>query len=165
MAGPRALDRRLTPWTTSHATHGAKQASSTIGFQPTEKREGARASSEFAAAAWDETFAREVDDLYRVQVAPALRDVNEALDELGARPTLLRLAADAKAQAAATATIGLAAAGGLTHLDLPALVYGSGPAVGAAAAAATEGLRRRKVRGEAGRNAFYFLYESNRRLS
>jgi hypothetical protein len=125
----------------------------------------AKASSEFAAAAWDETFAREVDDLYRVQVAPALRDVNDALDELGARPTLLRLATDAKAQAAVTATIGLAAAGGITHLDLPALVYGSGPALGAAAAAATEGLQRRKVRGEAGRNAFYFLYESNRRLS
>lgn len=123
----------------------------------------ARGSSEFAAAAWDESFAREVDDLYRRDVAPALEDVKHALDELGVRPTLLRAASDMKTHAAVTATLGLAAVGGMTHVDLPELLY-SAPGLSAAAAAASQGLQRRKVRREAERNAFYFLYESGRRL-
>jgi hypothetical protein len=44
------------------------------------------------ASAWDEGYAREVEDRYRQQVVPALLDVQQALDEVGAVPTLLRLA-------------------------------------------------------------------------
>jgi hypothetical protein len=58
-------------------------------------------TAEFESAAWDEGFAREIDDLYRQQVAPALLNVQEALEELGARPTLLRLASNQRVAAVA----------------------------------------------------------------
>jgi hypothetical protein len=44
MAGPRALDRRLTPWTTSHATHGATQAAQASNFSPPRSERGAPTS-------------------------------------------------------------------------------------------------------------------------
>jgi hypothetical protein len=124
----------------------------------------AQAGEQFDSAVWDEEFPREVDDLYRRDVAPALREVEEALDELDARPTLLRLTAGKEALAAASATIGVAAASGIASIDLPGLLYGA-PAVGVISAATGEAARRRDIRRGAQRNAFYFLYESNRRLT
>jgi hypothetical protein len=123
----------------------------------------AQTSTEFATAAWDESFAREVDDLYRRKVAPALLEVEEALRDLGVRSTLLRLSSSKEAVATAAATIGLAAAGDLTHADLPALLYGA-PAIAATVAGAAEALQRRPIRRAAERNAFYFLYQGNREL-
>jgi hypothetical protein len=124
----------------------------------------ARASAEFDAAAWDEGFAREVDDLYRREVAPALLEVEEALKELGVRPTLLRVAAGKEALvAAATATLGLAAAGGAAPGDLPHLLF-SATALGGVASAAGEARERRKVQGEVEHNAFYFLYQAGQYL-
>lgn len=121
----------------------------------------AQFSGEIAAAAWDEVFPQEIDDLYRREVAPALLDVKQALDELAAVPTLLRLTRDKRAQAAAT--LGLVAAGGVAPVDLPALLY-SAPAIGAAAAGVDEVSQRREIHRSSESNAFYFLYESNRQL-
>jgi hypothetical protein len=124
----------------------------------------ARASAELDAAAWEEGFAREVDDLYRREVAPALLEVEDALKELGVRSTLLRVTAGKEALvAAASATLGLAAAGGAAPGDLPHLLF-SPTALGGVAAAAGEVRERSKVRGEAERGAFYFLYQADRYL-
>lgn len=123
----------------------------------------AQASTEFASAAWDESFARDVDDLYRRKVAPALLEVEEALSDLGVRATLLRLSSGKEAVAAVAATLGLAAAGDISNADLPALLYGA-PAIAATVAGAAEALQRRPIRRAAERNAFYFLYEGNRLL-
>ena len=122
-----------------------------------------RASTEFASAAWDEGFAREVDDLYRREVAPALLEINDGLNELGVRPTLLRLTSSKEALIATAATLGLAAAGGVGHSELPQLLY-SAPGAGAIAVSVGEARQRRKIRGEAQQNAFYFLYQANRNL-
>jgi len=119
----------------------------------------AQASTELASAAWDESFAREVDDIYRRKVAPALLEVQEALNDLGVRSTLLRLTSGKEALTTA-ATLGLAAAGELTNAGLPALLYGA-PGIAVAAAGAAEALQRRPIRRAAERNVFYFLYQSN----
>lgn len=124
----------------------------------------AQTSAEFASAAWDESFAREVEDLYRRRVAPALLEVEEALSDLGVRSTLLRLSSGKETVATVAATLGLAAAGDISNADLPALLYGA-PAVAATVAGAAEALQRRPIRRAAGRNAFYFLYEGNRLLA
>ena len=124
----------------------------------------ASAGSQFESAAWDESFAREVDDLYRREVAPALLEVREALDELGARPTLLRAAGRKETVGAIGASLALAAAGGIAQVDLPALIYGT-PGVGAAVSAAAEAAGRRGTRRQASRNAFYFLYQANAGLT
>jgi hypothetical protein len=123
----------------------------------------AAASSQFATAAWDEAFAREVDDLFRREVA-ALLEVREALDELGARPTLLRAAGRKETVGAVGAALALAAAGGIALMDLPALIYGT-PGVGIAVSAAAETAERRAARQEASRNAFYFLYRAETELN
>ena len=128
----------------------------------------ARASAEFASAAWDESFAREVEDLYRREVAPALLEIKEGLIELGVRPTLLRLASGKEAivasAAAGAAMLGLAAATGVTHADLPQLLYGPG-GIAAVVAAATEARQRGATRGQSVHNAFYFLYQAGRDLA
>lgn len=120
----------------------------------------ADAGSQFATAGWDEAFAREVDDLYRREVAPALLDVREAIDELGVRPTLLRAAGRKESVGAIGAALALAAAGGLAQMDLPALIYGT-PGVGAVVSGAAEVAERGTTRRETSRNAFYFLYQAD----
>jgi hypothetical protein len=123
-----------------------------------------RASVEFGSATWDEEFSVEFDDYYRREVAPALLNVRESLEDLGVRPTLLRLAASKNvvpAVAIATAaTLGLAAIGGL-HADLPHLLYGTPGLAGVATEAATEAGHRDQVHGTAKQNPFYFLYQAN----
>jgi hypothetical protein len=124
----------------------------------------ARASTEFASAAWDEGFSGEVDDFYRRHVGPALLDVRERLNELGARQTLLRLTASKTAlpavAVATAATLGLAAIGGM-HADLPHLLYGVPGLVAVAADSTTEVLHRGDVHATAKHNPFYFLYQAN----
>jgi hypothetical protein len=122
----------------------------------------ARASVQFESAAWDEQFAREADDFYRREVSPALADVAEALEELGARPTLLRVVARKETVAAAAASLGLAAANAQFGA-LPDLIFGA-PAASIVAAGAAEALERRKSRRAAAANSFYFLYAANREL-
>ena len=101
-------------------------------------------TSEFESAAWEVGFDREVEDLYRKQVAPALLDVQQALEELGALPTLLRLASSERV-AAVAAGLGLAAAAAIGYADLPAVVYGT-PGAPLLAAGASEALQRRDLK-------------------
>jgi hypothetical protein len=124
----------------------------------------AKASGLFESAAWEESFAPEVDDLYRRDVAPALREVEETLDELGVRRTLNRLVAGKEAPTSITTTLALVAANGVAHMDLPALLFGASPTVGAIAASASEFAERHRIHQQAERNAFYFLYDATRKL-
>jgi hypothetical protein len=123
----------------------------------------ATVTAQFEAAAWEEGFNREVEDLYRQQVAPALLEVQEALEELGALPTLMRLASSDRV-AAVAAGLGLAAAAAVGYADLPAVVYGT-PGAPLLAAGASEALQRRDVKRSAAQNSFYFLYAADRRLA
>jgi hypothetical protein len=124
----------------------------------------AKVASEFESAAWDDDFEREVDDLYRREVAPAVLEVDETLDELGARPTLLRVASSKESVAAMATGLGLAAASALGYADLPAVVYGT-PGAPLLAAGADEALHRRDIRRSTAQNSFYFLYAANRPLA
>lgn len=123
----------------------------------------ATVTAQFEAAAWEEGFDREVEDLYRQHVAPALLDVQQALEELGALPTLLRLASGERV-AAVAAGLGLAAAAAVGYADLPAIVYGT-PGAPLLAAGASEALQRRDVKRSAAQNSFYFLYAADRQLA
>jgi hypothetical protein len=120
----------------------------------------AHASLEFASEAWDADFQREVEDLHRRQIAPAVEALRQTLDELKVRPTLLRMASS-KEGAAGIATLGLTAAN-LAGLA-PNIVY----AVSASAAivtAASETSQRRRIRRQAVGNGFYFIYQASREL-
>lgn len=125
----------------------------------------AKVTAEFESAAWEDDFEREVEDLYRQEVAPALLDVEEALGELGARPTLLRLASSKESVAAVAAGLGVAAASAVGYADLPAIVYGMPGAPLLLAAGADEARHRRDARRSAAQNSFYFLYAANRQLA
>lgn len=126
-----------------------------------------RATAEFSSAAWDQTFPREIDDYYRRQVDPALLDVQECLEELGVRQTLLRMTAGknalAMAAAAGAATLGLAAFGGIP-VELPHLLYEGAGAAALASGGASEARDRGRVRAGAERNPFYFLYQAGLEL-
>jgi hypothetical protein len=123
----------------------------------------ATATAQFESAAWEEGFEREVEDLYRQQVAPALLDVQEALEEIGALPTLLRLTSNERV-VAVTAGLGLAAAAAVGYADLPAVVYGTSGAP-LFAAGASEALHRRDAKRSTAQNSFYFLYAAEHRLA
>jgi hypothetical protein len=120
-------------------------------------------TAQFEAAAWEEGFEREVEDLYRQQVAPALLEVQQALEELGALPTLLRLTSNERV-AAAAAGLGLAAAAAVGYADLPTVIYGTSSAP-LLAAGANEAAHRRDVKHSTAQNSFYFLYAAGRRLA
>lgn len=122
----------------------------------------AEASGHFATEAWDAEFAREVEDLHRCLIAPAIEELRVTLDDLGARGTLLRVAST-KEGAVGIATLGLTACGALGFSDLPAVLYGASvPAV--AATGATEALERRRIRRQAAAESFYFLYQAGQQL-
>jgi hypothetical protein len=124
----------------------------------------AHASREIESPAWrTEEFAREVEDPYHREVAPALAELEEAMNDLGAHATLRRVASDAEAlKPVAYLAISAAAGVGLAHL--PELVLGAAPLAGAGAAAARAAGERSGARRAAKGNGFYFLYEANRQL-
>jgi hypothetical protein len=123
----------------------------------------AKASREFTSEAWDESFRNEVEDLYRIEVAPELDRLRTALDDLGAKATLLRAASTVEG-VATLATLGLAAAAAVELAHLPALVYGASP-LGGAVTVANEALERRRVRRAAEGSGYYFLYQADRALA
>jgi hypothetical protein len=116
----------------------------------------AAASEHFSSAPWETSFPNDVDDFYRRVVAPALLEVQEALEELGARQTLLRLTSRRDVVAA---TLALATASRIA--EIPAVIYGSSGAALVASEAAIEMRERRRARAEAERNSFYFFYRAN----
>jgi hypothetical protein len=122
----------------------------------------AQARTEFAAMPWNDRFDAEVDSYYRREVAPALAALDDALEELGARETLLRVSSN-PTTLAAIGTLGIAAAASVGLADLPALVYGAvgTPLIGAAAGEARE---RSRVERIAAGHSFYFLYQANKLL-
>lgn len=124
----------------------------------------ARVSREIESPAWESArFAEEVEDLYRHHVAPALADLEQAIQELGALPTLRRVASDSKTLTSTSALLLSAAAGvGLAHL--PHAVFGISGAASAVSAAAAEAERRSQQRRDRESNEFYFLYEADRQL-
>lgn len=126
----------------------------------------AEASAELESPAWQtEEFAREVEDLYHRRVAPALLDLEQAMEELGARPTLRRAASDVE-NLKAGAAIAVGAVAGMDLAHLPHVIFGGVAAVATVASAATrEADHRANARREYQSNEFYFLYEANRQLA
>ncbi len=125
----------------------------------------ARVSREIESPAWESAaFGREVDDLYRQHVAPALAELTEAMQQLGALPTLRRVASDSKTVVSASALF-LTAAAGVGLAQLPNAVFGLGAAGSITAAASSEAERRSQVRRQLQSNDFYFLYAAGRQLS
>jgi len=127
----------------------------------------AAASAELETPAWQtEEFAREVEDLYHRRVAPALLDLEQAMEELGAGPTLRRAVADVE-NLKAGAAIAVGAVAGMDLAHLPHVIFGGGLGALATAASATARERghRAEAHGQAQANEFYFLYEANRQLA
>jgi hypothetical protein len=124
----------------------------------------AKASGEIESPSWDTTkFSQEIDDLYHREVAPALVELEAAMEELGALPTLRRMASSTEGLKSAAAIVMAAAAGvGLPHL--PEVVFSLGSAAAGGSALATEAEHRHEVRRQHQSNDFYFLYEANRQL-
>jgi hypothetical protein len=124
----------------------------------------ARVSREIESPAWESArFDEEVEELYRRHVAPAFADLEQAIQELGALPTLRRVASDSKTLTSTSGLLLSAAAGvGLAHL--PHAVFGISGAASAVSAAAAEAERRSQQRCDRESNEFYFLYEADRQL-
>jgi hypothetical protein len=117
----------------------------------------AAASRELDATAVDSGFAREVEDIHKRIVAPALADLADSLEELGVRPTLQR--GWPSAATGAMAFLAAAAVGAPELTNLAAL------AGGVSVAAARERTYRDQLAREHRKNRFLFLYEADRELT
>jgi hypothetical protein len=122
----------------------------------------ALATVQVELAAWDEGFDREVEDLYRQQVALACSGAASA--EGTRRPT------DAAAAGLKRARRGRrrgprARRGGRGRLRRPAAVVHGTPGAPLLAAGASEALQRRDIKRSAAQNSFYFLYAGDHRLA
>jgi hypothetical protein len=98
------------------------------------------------------------------EIDPAVQEIDEELDALGARRTLMRLASDHMAVSAAAAQLSLFAGVGSGSTSLAALMHGalSGPL---AATAAKEADFRAELRGRLRRRPLWLLYDVGQRLN
>ncbi len=117
----------------------------------------AEASAELSATAADPTFYRAVEDIRVRLVEPALLEIRESLEDLGALPTLGR-----GFPTAAGGFLGMVA--GLA-VDLGDLASASAGLGAAGAAVVREGEYRRQSQLERRTNRFFFLYETNVELA
>ncbi len=117
----------------------------------------ADATKELQGLPTDEGFAAAVDDLRARKIAPALQEIDEDLEALGARPTLLR-----GWPKAATGTIGLAAA---AAVKAPELAQLAPMLAGASVAFTTELSKRERFKRQRERNQFFFLHAAERYLA
>lgn len=104
----------------------------------------------------DARFDTSVRSIHTRLVAPALQELDETLDELGARPTLLR-----GWPAIAGGAVGLVAGVAVGAAELAQLACVT---AGASVAAVKEAEVRRSVEKARRENRFFFLYEANRQL-
>ncbi len=104
-------------------------------------------------------YMRALEEMSQRIVQPARLEIDETLQDLGAVPTLLRLASD-------RVTLGTAVAGLALAASSPVLGATGGAilAAPAAAAAAKEALERRSTRRRARQNPFWLLHEIDRNL-
>jgi hypothetical protein len=117
----------------------------------------AEASRELDATATDSDFQRHVQDIHKRIVAPAILDLEEALEELRARATLQR--GWPSTATGAMAFLAAAAVGAPELAQIAAL------GTGASVAAARELTHRDKLASEQRKNRFLFLYEADRELA
>jgi hypothetical protein len=112
-------------------------------------------------APWDPGFGQLADDAYRIEVAPAIAELEEAARDMGA-VSLLRHAALSRAPwASAGAVIGLALAAATVLPDVAAAALAVGAPVAAVTAAAVEMAKERMRLGrQIDRNRFLFLYQA-----
>jgi hypothetical protein len=103
------------------------------------------------------------ETLRRADVAPAIADIEETLEDLKAIPTLLRLASNRATVASISATVATVIAGITGNLDLSAALAAVG-APATVAGAAQEGLARRAIERQATNKPYWFLYETERRF-
>jgi hypothetical protein len=117
----------------------------------------AEATKELNDFPTDAGFAAAVDDLRTRRIAPALQEIDEDLEDLRARPTLLR-----GWPKAAAGTIGLAAA---AAVKAPELAQLAPMLAGASVAFTTELSKREKFKRQRERNQFFFLHAAERYLA
>jgi len=103
------------------------------------------------------------ETLRREDVAPAIADIEETLDDLKAIPTLLRLASNRATVASISATVATVIAGITGNLDLSAALAAVG-APATVSGAAQEVLARRAIERQATNRPYWFLYETERRF-
>jgi hypothetical protein len=101
-----------------------------------------------------------VEVIRRGRIEPALADVNDDLRELGALPTLLRVADNTKLAEVGAAALCIIASGLAGPVDLSALtgLLASAPVL---AAAAREAAHRHRVRQDVTRNQYWLLHALN----
>jgi len=122
-------------------------------------------ATDIAEMPWSPAFDAEVDALYMHRVEPRLLEISEGLNDLGARPTLLRVASSSSTTAALGASLGLALSAATTSLSgLPELLAGA-PVAALIAAIATELRERAKVVRETRHDGLYYLAELGRVLA
>lgn len=116
-------------------------------------------------AAWDEGFRAAADSLYRSEVEPALLELEEIARDSRAPLLLGRAALSGRPWAAAGATLMLGLASASWMPDLAALAMSAGSSVAFAAAAAAEAAKEGlRLRREAERNRFVFLFRADEAL-
>jgi hypothetical protein len=99
--------------------------------------------------------------LRQTEVEPALLEIGEALEDLGAVPTLLRLASDKAAMAAAVTAISAMASVAHAPIEVHALFAALGSA-GSTAAAVKELGSRRKIKKAVAKRPYWLLHEADR---
>ena len=106
-----------------------------------------------------------IAELRRRTVDPAIEDVKETLEELGAVPSLLRVSSDRITVASVAASMAVVAGGAAGTIDLgvAAQALAAIPAFGSAAA--REALARREISRRVTAQPFYLLHELDRRLA
>lgn len=119
----------------------------------------ARAADELRAVP-DVDLPGAIEALRRTVVEESLIEIDETLEELRAKPTLIRMASDRMTLTTATATIAITASGFLGPISLPALA--NTVAIPAITATVEEWSERRRLSQEAARQPYWLLSEARR---
>lgn len=122
-------------------------------------------ATEVREAAWEPGFHREAEALFVRTVQPALRQVEEDLEDLGTASLVRHVALSPAPYVTGATTIGLALAGALIVPDLAAAALSFGTPLATIAAAAAEGIKERYRRENlVKRNQFLWLYQVEEKL-
>lgn len=122
-------------------------------------------ATEVHEAAWDPGFHHEAQALFTRTVEPALRQVEEALKNLGTASLVKHVALSPAPYVTGATTIGLALAGAQVVPDLAAAALSIGTPLATMAAAVAEGIKERYRRQNVIRkNQFLWLYQVEQKL-
>jgi hypothetical protein len=121
----------------------------------------AEAAETLSAAAWDDAFDRELRHVHRAVIAPALADIQAAVDDGKVKRVLERIGTG-RGVLAATVTLGVTAATGMGELTAGAMVGG---VAAVADALVSERRRSRKREEKMAKNGFLLVYQAGEQLT